>query len=65
MKNMFRIQLICLVCLAIIFTAGCSVNENESITEQNQEVYTFIPQEPQPIEESPFMLPIEIHSESG
>lgn len=65
MKNMFRIQLICLACLAIIFTAGCSVNENESITEQNQEVYTFIPQEPQPIEENPFMLPMETHSESG
>ena len=67
MKKIFRISLLSLLCLALIFTMGCStekIENKEVVIEQNQEGTTFIPQEVQPIEKNPSMVSMEISSES-
>lgn len=54
MNRMTRLILICLVLILLLFSSACEKKENE------QAAFTFISQEIQPIEEDPFMLPIEI-----
>ena len=67
MKKIFRISLLSLLCLAFIFTAGCSAGNaenNEVVSEQKQDGTTFISQVVQPIEENPATMAMEISSES-
>ena len=44
---------------------GDTLNENIGEEEIEQEVFTFIPQEIQPLEENPFLLPMNMSSERG
>lgn len=65
MKKILRTLLFCVLYISFIFAAGCSAEKDEGISVQNTEGYNFVPQEIQPIEENPFMLPAEISPELG
>lgn len=60
MKQFFRTQLLGLLCLALILTAGCNAGITKNILEQDQEAYTFITEDVQPIEAISFKIPKEI-----
>ena len=73
MNKVIRVISMCLACALLLFSTACenavssevsiqAANEEEAI---EQEGFTFAPQEIQPIEESPYMLPTDIPSESG
>ena len=59
MNKMIRSILICLVFILLFSFSACGNTEIE------QKSFTFMPQETQPIEENPFVLPMEISSELG
>lgn len=65
MKKNFRLPILSLLCLAFIFTTGCSAENNKDNSGQNPDIFTHISQEIIPIEENPFTLPMEISSDLG
>jgi Leucine-rich repeat (LRR) protein len=73
MSKIIRYIFVGLLCTLLLITAACQIKVGREVQEQetNEESifqsagFTFIPQEIQPIEENPFMLPLELSSQSG
>ena len=78
MKKVMWAIIICILCTLIFFTFGCQANrgletniknpiadEKNENTANEQQAFTFIPQEIRPIEDNPFIFPVGITSESG
>lgn len=69
MTKIIRVIILCFLCALLLFSAACekAVSGEAGYTneELGQEVLAFIPQEIQPIEANPYMLPMKVPPESG